>query len=509
VGAHIRMVGAIVSFAVLAGTAGVADGVPLAPGAVRINPNVTGAHPAAVRPSPTLTVVLATATPEQSLPSTITLSGTATADSTLRALVRSAGASCGRSFRADRHSNRTGSLVLTDGVAEATGAYQTTVSWIPDETGAYLVCAWLSGGGGAGPVSTPVTVRGPQVPVLNVGFSATPTASTAFDIQYTTQTDQPLRMLSTIRPAGTVPACEATQPTDLAAHPGERILFSGGVLVSGGPALTSIAVRYPAGEYLICTWITGPSPSEVDAALATPFTVDAQPIAQRALPSQLRITAVAATAGSPVTVRGTSAAGLSGTLALTAECAASSSRGTATVARGRFTARLALPRLCIAHDRISVSAAWAGSPAYTAAKTAATAVVDPAAGRTPPLPLLFSHIVKVGRRYSDVFAARPRTIAVGPVELVVHWRTWNARGGRGVGIAHPTHGTYRVAVRAFHPLRGRFACLTVTRGSGTQLRARHYGLGRLGNATFAWLHVGWLHRRASGATPWPHPGCPA
>jgi hypothetical protein len=509
VGAHIRMVGAIVSLAVLAGAAGVADAVPLTAGAARITPHGPAALPAAPRPAPTLTVAVATAVPEQSLPSTIILSGTATADSTLLALVRPAGAPCARSFRADRQGNRTGSLVLADGVTEATGVYQTTVSWAPDETGAYLICAWLRGGGDAGPVGTPVTVRGPQVPVLSVGFSATPTASTTFDIQYTTQTDQPLRLLSTIRPAGTAPACAATQPTDVAAHPGERVLFSGGVPVSGGPALTSIAVRYPAGAYLICTWITGPSTSEGAATLATPFTVDAQPIVQRAVPAQLRITALAATARSPVTVRGTSAAGLSGTLTLTAKCAASSSRGTATASHGRFTAQLALPRLCLAHDRINVSADWAGSPAFTAATAVATAVVDPAAGRTPALPLLFSRIAKVGRRYRDVFEVRPRTIAVGPVELVVHWTKWTAQGGRGVGIAHPTHGTYRVAVHAFHPVRGRFACLTVTRGTGMNPRARHYGLGRLGNVTFAWLHVGWLHRRASGATPWPRPGCPA
>jgi hypothetical protein len=64
-------------------------------------------------------------------------------------------------------------------------------------------------------------------------------------------------------------------------------------------------------------------------------------------------------------------------------------------------------------------------------------------------------------------------------------------------------------VRASHLLRGRFACLTVTRAPGGGRRVRRYGLGRLGNSTFAWLHVAWLHRRASGATPWPRPGCPA
>lgn len=469
-------------------------------------PQPTG--PRAQRALPTLGVSVGTAAPEQSLPTSITLAGTATADSMLHALVRPAGTSgCATSFRTDRYANRTASVVLADGVSEAAGAYSTSVSWTPETTGAYLVCAWLSGGGGAGPVSTPLTVRGPQVPVLSVGFSATPTAATPFDIQYTVQTDQTLRLLSTLRPAGT--ACAATQSDDAAANPGERVVFRGGVPVSGGPAMTSVSVRYPAGDYMICTWVAGPGRTEVDATLATPFTVGAKPIAHHPLPSQVRITGITARARSPISVRGTSAPGLSGRLSLNASCAGSSSRGSATATRGRFTGRVGLPRLCIAHDPITVVAVWAGSRDYGSGRAVGRAVVDPAADRPAIEPLLFSRIVKRGSRFRDVFRVRPREITIGPARLDLHWRSWTRHGAVATGIAHPVHGHYRVRVHAFHLVRGRFACLTVTRAPGAGRRARRYGLGRLGNSTFAWVHVTWLHRRASGATPWPRPGCPA
>jgi hypothetical protein len=465
--------------------------------------------PRAQRPPPTLGVSVGTAAPEQSLPATITLAGTATASSALHALVRPAGTSgCARSFSTDRNANRTGSIVLADGVTEAAGAYSTTVSWTPEATGSYLVCAWLSGGGGVGPVSAPIAVRGPQVPVLTVGFSSTPTAGAAFDIDYTVQTDQPLRLLSTIRPAGTSPTCAASQPADTAANPGERVIFSGGVPVSGGPGTTSVSVKYPAGAYLICAWVTGPGRDETDATLATPFTVEAKPIVLRPLPSEVRITGIDARAGSGISVRGTSADGLSGSVTLTASCAGSSSRGTATAAHGRFTGRLALPRLCIAHDPVSVVAAWAGSTQYGSGEAIGKAVVDPARGHSASKPLLFSRIVKVGRRHRDVFRVRPREITVGAVRLDVRWKRWTAHGALATGTADPVRGHYRVSVHAFHPVRGRFACLIVTRSTAAGRRAHRYGLGRLGNSTFAWLQVRWLHRRASGATPWPRPGCP-
>ncbi len=465
--------------------------------------------PRAQRPLPTLGVSVGTAAPEQSLPATVTLAGAATANSTLHALVRPAGTSgCARSFSTDRHANRTGSIVLADGVRVAAGAYSTTVGWTPETTGSYLICAWLSGGGGVGPVSTPITVRGPQVPVLTVGFSSKPTAGDAFDIDYTVQTDQPLRLLSTIRPAGTAPTCAASQPADTAANPGERVVFSGGALVSGGPGTTEALVKYPAGAYLICTWVTGPEPGETDATLATPFTVGAKPVVQRAFSSQVRITGIDARAGSGVTVRGTAAPGLSGELTLIASCAGSSSRGTTTAAHGRFTGRLALPRLCIAHDPVRVVAAWAGSPQYASGQAVGKAVVDPASRHPAAEPLLFSRIIKIGRRHRDVFRVRPREITVAALRLDVRWKRWTARGAVATGTADPVRGHYRVSVHAFHLVRGRFACLTVTRTTAAGRRARRYGLGRLGNSTFAWLQVRWLHRRASGATPWPRPGCP-
>jgi hypothetical protein len=496
------MVGMLACAGLLAGAVSTASAAPHL-----VAPHLVG--PLAQRPLPTLGVSVGTAAPEQSLPATITLAGTATANSTLHALVRPAGTSgCARSFSTDRHANRTGSIVLAGGVAEAAGVYSTTTSWTPETTGSYLVCAWLSGGGGVGPVSTPIAVRGPQVPVLTVGFSATPTADTAFDIDYTVQTDQPVRLLSTIRPAGTSPTCATSQPADTAANPGERVVFSGGVPVSGGPGTTGVSVKYPAGAYLICTWVTGPGQGETDATLATPFTVAAKPIVQPALSSQVRITGIDPRAGSGITVRGTAAAGLSGSLTVTASCAGSSSRGTALAAHGRFTGRLSLPRLCIAHDPVSVVADWAGSPQYGPGQVAGKAVVDPARRHSAAEPLLFSRIIKIGRRHRDVFRVRPREVTVGAVRLDVRWKRWTTRGAVATGTADPVRGHYRVSVHAFHLVRGRFACLTVTRSTATGRRARRYGLGRLGNSTFAWLQVKWLHRRASGATPWPRPGCP-
>ncbi len=488
-----------------------------APGLARAATAVAPSAADTAADTPALTTTLSATPAEQSLATALTFAGTAAARGTsvLHALVRTAGvAPCAATYGADVRAHATLDDVLVPGSAQAPGPFSATVSWTPAATGAYLVCAWLSrpaGPGAVGPVSTPVSVRGPQVPVLTVVPSASPSEGQSFELRYTTQSDQPLKLTSIIRPGGG--GCAADQSADVAADPADHILFPGGIAVDGGPAVATTALHEPAGDYLVCTWVVGPLAGEVDAAVATPLVIAAPPPPQA---SNLTLGRLVASIRSGVRFTGTAARGLAGRVDVHARCDRRHGSTTATVGvrDGRFSGRLPLPRGCHAGATLILGARWPGSTTFATSHAVRTVRVSAPSRRGPRLPRLFSRIAHRHGRFHDLFTVRPRTILIGSTQLTLRWTRWTRRAAVATGVARPAHGhRYPVTVRADHAIAATFACLRVTRGTGTgdggRARVARYGLGRLGHSTFAWLAVGWLHRRASGARPWPRPGCPA
>lgn len=470
-----------------------------APAALASTASAVGLPAAAAAPA-TLTTSILGPPLEQSLTSTVSFAGTTPHATALRAVVRPAGgAACGSSFTTDEGREQRVNDVLESGSVVPGGAYETTAAWTPAAPGTYLICAWI---GASEPVSTAVTVRGPQVPALSVAPDATPSAARPFELRYTTETDQPLTLTSVIRPAGG--ACAADQQADRALERSDHVVFPGGVAIDGGPEVSSVSLREPAGSYLICTWVVGPRSGEVDAMLATPLSVAATPAA--AAPD-ITLTSLTASTGSGISLAGRTADGLTGELAVTASCNGSHSSGSASARSGRFTAHFGLPLGCDAGARLVVRARWAGTAAFAVGHATRTATVT--AGRAPRAgPLLFSRIIRHRRRFHDVFLVRPRSIVIGEVTLRIRWSRWTQRWARGRGVVREAHRRYPVTVRATRVIGHTFACLAVTRVSAGHARTTRYGLGRLGHSTYAWLSVDWLHRRASGARPWPRPGCP-
>ncbi len=244
----------------------------------------------------TLQIAVGSAAPEEGIPLSIGFSGASDAVNNegdgpqLSATVRPAGGIGCQSDESNDHS-AAGGVTTTiysnedfDSPREGPGPYNQVATYDPPETGAYLVCAWLeeeSENGEttvlAGPVSTTFSARGPQVYQLAVGLSHPALPGVAFQITYTTHTDQQLAMYSAIRPAGGLPCAvnhtldgqQNQNETDLL---GEPFLLDG-EKIFGGPATIAATTTESAGSYLICTWIEGPSENEVDATAATNISV--------------------------------------------------------------------------------------------------------------------------------------------------------------------------------------------------------------------------------------------
>lgn len=260
------------------------------------------------------------ATPEQGIPASFVFAGSTPANfggDALEAEYRpTGGIGCQGSFQNDYESAGGASVVLAattnfgDGPsygevpwdepsffgnppAEGPGGFNHGYTLALPATGTYLLCAYLEHSEPEGhfppnvvdaTASLTFSVSPPKVESFSVGLPSPAQPERPFTINYTTQTDQKLRLASVVVPAGGVPCGENVyrfiEEVNPSADndPGYYNLFSEGGEVFGGPVTTSATyMTKTAGPYVICSWIEGPRPGEVDATLTTPIYVGTPP----------------------------------------------------------------------------------------------------------------------------------------------------------------------------------------------------------------------------------------
>jgi hypothetical protein len=229
-----------------------------------------------------------TATPEQGVPLTLALAGTADAIDNygdgpiLKAIARPAGGlPCQASYESDQAAaGGVNQDLFGDWPQVGPGSFTEATTFNPNGVGPYLVCAWLEDGNHAvqdGPISASFTARGPQVAELNVALASPTLPGVGYQIDYTTQTDQQLSLYSIVKPAGGLP-CASSFELEQDQNQSESDVFGGSTSVFGGPTTTTATdTEDTAGAYLICTWIEGPSQGEVDAAVSTPIHIGRLP----------------------------------------------------------------------------------------------------------------------------------------------------------------------------------------------------------------------------------------
>jgi hypothetical protein len=361
--------------------------------AVPLTLAVSSAQPARAFAGDTLQIGIGAPSPEQGIPFAIEFSGTAEPVNSegrgpsLAAVIRPAGGvGCQGSFAND-HSAAGGVSSEIYGErypyepTQGPGSYKQVATYNSPSPGTYLVCAWLetSEHGGAtlaGPVSATFTAGGPHVYELAVSLPEPALPGIAFQISYTTHTDQKLTMSSAIRPSGGLP-CAATQGLDSQQNQSETALLFGpysssGESVFGGPVTTTATTTEPAGPYLVCTWIEGPSSDEIDATNATnifvgtPPTPPQHPHGEHPASPLLSLRSVRVSTRHASIVNGKGVAALNGHLHITVTCGRSSVHSDARIVRGRFQLRLATPRRCHRGGRARVTVTWPGSRAFLA-----------------------------------------------------------------------------------------------------------------------------------------------
>jgi hypothetical protein len=193
----------------------------------------------------------------------------------------------------------------------------------------------------------------------------------AFQIAYTTQTDQSLVLYSVIKAAPGVPVAgsPATPPCpgsfEAQQQAVDKIVFGPSAQgVFGGPTTTTVTDTENAGAYVICAWVEGPSYREVDASATTLVTVGTVPP-----PSwRLSLTRVTTSRRHGVSVFGNTGSGFSGRLVLLAAWSSTASHAV-TADHGRFAGRLGLPSGCRRAERVKVTVSWAGSPSFAQQST--------------------------------------------------------------------------------------------------------------------------------------------
>jgi hypothetical protein len=319
-------------------------------------------------------------TPEQAVPVQLTFSGyadpsqAAGQDTWLSATVRPAGGlPCQATYNQDQ--SAAGSVsnnVFGDGTNVGSGSYSTSGTFTPSNPGSYLVCAWLWDGISSSTTSataaTTFSARGPQVTKLAVGLGSAARPGREFQINYTTQTDQDLSLYSVVKRAGGLP-CQSSYELEQGANETFDDIFGGGTNVFGGPLTTTgDDTENQAGPYLICTWVEGPNGGEVDAATSTPIYVGTPPpppAPKVAVSPRLRLRHARASRKHGVSLSGSAASGLTGTVTVAAACGKSTVTGRSRVRFGSFSAHLRLPRGCRRAHRVQLTAVWPGSSAFS------------------------------------------------------------------------------------------------------------------------------------------------
>ena len=230
----------------------------------------------------------------------------------------------------------------------------------------------------AGPSALSFTTQGPQVVQLTVAVAKPLIPDVAFQIGYTTQTDQSLALYSVIKAAPSVPPAgsPATPPCpgsfEAQQQAVDKIVFGPSAQgVFGGPTTTTVTDTEKAGAYVICTWVEGPSYGEVDASATTLVTVGT---AGSSSPLGLSLTKVTASRRHGVSASGKTASGFSGRLVLLAAWSSTASHAV-TADHGRFAGRLGLPSGCRRARRVKVTVSWAGSPSFAKVSTERSVVI--------------------------------------------------------------------------------------------------------------------------------------
>jgi hypothetical protein len=235
----------------------------------------------------TLSNTVISANPEQSIPVSVRFSGASDVPgdhTTLQAVARPGGSiPCQPTLSDDTIAAGANAQLISNGFANATlgaGApFAEIGAFTPTQTGSYLVCSWLQEVDPVtnvvtvyGPISTTVSVRPPQVRAVRAKLPAHPVPGKAFPVLWSTRTDQTLALFGVIAHGK---SCKLNYSIELGHFP-HAVSIEGGAAVYGGPLTTSAqATLTTPGNYVLCTWIQGPLPTEVVAHMATPFRVGA------------------------------------------------------------------------------------------------------------------------------------------------------------------------------------------------------------------------------------------
>jgi hypothetical protein len=248
--------------------------------------------PPAAQAADSVQIAIQTSTPEQGVPVTIAVSGSAAAEDNygdpalLVAVVRPAGGIPCQSTEAndDQAAGSESTAIFNgsyqgdyDGVDVGPGSFDQTAEFNPPAAGSYLICAWIedvsSSETTTGSTSTTFSARGPQVEQLSVSLPTPARPNVAFQIDYTTQTDQQLNLYSVIKAAGGLPCASSYELESDQNQEEDDLLGYDSNSIFGGPTTTTATATATSGSYVICTWIEGPNEEEVDAETSTPITV--------------------------------------------------------------------------------------------------------------------------------------------------------------------------------------------------------------------------------------------
>ncbi len=322
-----------------------------------------------------IAVATTTASPEQALPVDLSFSGTnaLTGPAEVEAIIRPAGGpACQTSYQEDTSTfPGEDTTVFAPGAQSVSpGAYDVSGSFRPPAPGSYQLCAWLAQNVNStdAPVAAPATLtvaaRGPQVSQFTVSVPKTLQPNVAFQVTYTTQTDQSLSLLSVLRSASDAP-CPASFDLGQQQDRVETILDGiDAPPVFGGPLTTTATTTRKTGLYIICSWLQGPNTGQVDAAVTTPVTVGTPRPPAPPKPG-LKLTRASASHKHGASVTGATASGFKGKLAVSAACGSSTTKRTTTASNRRFSSAFALPKGCRTAKKVKLTVAWAGSGAFS------------------------------------------------------------------------------------------------------------------------------------------------
>lgn len=255
---------------------------------------------AAVASADQVGIAVQAGAPEQGVPLTLNFTGTARAiDQSgdgpyLYAVIRpTGGIACQASYGTDQAAAGGASQTFfTYGDEVSPGSFAVQTTYNPPDVGSYSICAWLENQNGdgidetyppsivtAGPAQGAFATRGPQVGQLSVTLPSPARPGVAYQVNYTTQTDQQLSLYSVVKRAGGLP-CASSNELEQQQNQSESDMFDSwdGASIFGGPVTTTATdTEDTAGPYVICTWIEGPNSGEVDSATSTPIYVGTPP----------------------------------------------------------------------------------------------------------------------------------------------------------------------------------------------------------------------------------------